>query len=533
MGKIEFASEMNPKMLIKLARKEIYTDKPNFMNAFLNLQDLKKIAKDKHDKEEMYKLYSELFFAVGNERLSKNALFRGCCANDNGGYYILDYTKFRYTEMLEEDEDLITLYNSKMNDSDVLLAYNDAYCHIMTGEYDQAFEILSVVPPIGEELEVIMKLLFSILKKGTKIDLTKYIYKLRMLCMLYCKESPELIRILLAGGKDSRKFYLEEIANFLENEIEDAVTLCKVAEVYFLEDEKERALENFENVIKVNPVDEKALYYLVCLCDYYSKDEGKTEEERNKFLKDKKMYLDRYEMIYEQFGAPVCLIKNMLEKGKYDEYMHFSDFEYNKERVENTSETDEEKIYQLLLHIEYSISLKNESDRAAIDMLKQIEPELAYDICKRILISPYVEDSRKEMVLGVLYRLGYTGRIHLALEKNAVLTSMTQLKIGKDKAIWNEVFFNVTKLVLFSGEFLPYNSSLLTEWIKIRAKTINNAKIKINNSDIRYLTYLICEEYNMVVKKDTNIKWLDSVNKIINVDELTEGLKKFPPEVLN
>ena len=107
-------------MLIKLARKEIYTDKPNFMNAFLNLQDLKKIAKDKHDKEEMYKLYSELFFAVGNERLSKNALFRGCCANDNGGYYILDYTKFRYTEMLEEDEDLITLYNSKMNDSDII-----------------------------------------------------------------------------------------------------------------------------------------------------------------------------------------------------------------------------------------------------------------------------------------------------------------------------------------------------------------------------------------------------------------------------
>lgn len=507
MATINFQLEL--KDYIECAGKALEENKP-FM-VLQNLSDAMKIAKDKEEKGIVYKCYADMYNHIAEINLARNMLFRACIEIDKGNYYCLDFTRFFPEDVIIEEEEQPLPYG------DVILGYNDAYNCFKTADFEKGFDILCTLPPDLKSLDEIMILLNEILDKKGSIDLRKHSYKLLVLAGIYASRSGEFVRLLLQGGEETRLLMTEGV-EILISAVEDKRVLIKIGQAFFREGEFQCAKACFEEVVKENPIDVTALFYLATI----SRNEGDRETFDN--------YFSKFLACVEHLDAPVEFLKNYIYKDADNnvdnQTLLKADIDYFKSPY-----------YKKAFFEEYKEKLRNliyfdtDSNRV-LSIVKGIKVEYkdeVFNLYKSALISPFVESAHKPYIIGQMVDLGYEGRIAVAYNERGIITDIVKLHYrGTNVKYWKIIYNEVLVRSIASQEFLVLNPNMLGRLVKMFAKSCEQKGIVIEETDVDYLCEIFSCQYVREMVKGTNISPV-RISREISSEKIKNGLKKFPP----
>ena len=506
--------ELKPtvKELVRFAGKAITDEK--YFECVQNLNDAYEIATTPEDRATIFRCFSDLYNHCGNIIMAKCALFRSCVETDKGSYYSLDLGRFFPDEGIIEEEETPLL------DSDTILGYNDVYNYFMLGEYEKGLNILCSLQPDLKSLDALMEPLMNAINDGAFVDLGKHIYKLLFLAGFFALKSGDFVRLLLQGGKESRMFIIGG-ADFFVDEIDDANILFAIGEAFYEAKIYDCAEKYFKKMLSLSEISITANYYLSAI--YYATDNA---EEGEKYYNRMKVCLKRYDYpnayftnVLKQKCAPIFLDNRVTVPS---EVMKFWRKEFRADM-----EFDEYRDYlQTVIYFadEYSVLTRvfNKTNPLLIGNLGMI---------KNALISPLLDDKRKEYLLRALLEYGYEGRISVLFRNRGIMTDMASLKLRGGK-VWEEVYNNVYMGLFTADEFIPLRTSMLKALVKLLAKRCSENKIKPETEDVPFLTEIVARSYNAKARMNgTNIQWV-SFGLAISGEELRRGLTKFPPEVI-
>ena len=509
---IEFKPSL--KTYMRFAGKAV--NEGEFLLCFHNISDALKTAETPEEKAAIWKCMSDMFNSCDMISVAKNALLRACTLMYKGGYYSFDFEKFF-------PSDVIYIDGEDEMESDIMLAYNEVYTLVTEGEYKDALDILFNLPRNDKYMNEIFSLLASILDEGKRIDFESYF--VRFICIVksdYVK-TPEFLSLMVRGGDILRQIITETIDDIVDETEEPNMLEC-YGETFYRYGENEFAEKCFDRALDICDISEKALFYMGLI------KHEKSEE------KESKKYFSRYRLCYEMFGAPVNLIEEFIKSKEKNIYGVIPQ-SLLEPSMEIISEVVGKEISERNER-EYVTALKNVLSYASRQTYEKVLRKISVNdnaviiAMKDLLMSSYVADERKILILTDIMKTDYEGELFILFSYKGVMTSVVKSNIRGAKGFWNRVYREVSAAIIGHKGYIMYNPNLLLALIKHIAKQCSEEKIVPDNGDLTFIESIISIQYNRYYKEKINIGWCNLMPEPSG-QELRDGLNKFPPEVIS
>lgn len=539
--------------LLNIAADELYNEK-KYLNALSNLNDAmdlfkkeKPVMKLKKDGDRFASLVehkilgmlADCYLAVRNKKL-----FCRTIARDLAAYYSLrtDYMNISlefvsgqfYT--VDDAEDLEYIFGA-LSSYDEIMLYERVYNEILNRDYDKGMEILDETPYNYCGYERLRNLAF----KATELDGGFDMFNDRFgpgrftFADFLCGDRNArfrdamfmLLHLLNSNNNDSVPFLKQLLSDVLDSDSEDLIIAAGC--IFFNRGFYDMANSFFERALKLNPMNEEALFYSMIIMATVGSSRRDSAGDKNKFVR----YWNRYENVVKNCELPLKLIREGLMsisrgEGGYKEIFESGDSPkltayYNKimEKLGTSPKTPFRELKDFLKIVANDEMAGNVID--AIGKLTSPKPWIIEALIE-VLRSYDASVGLKIKIVRYLAGVGYSGPLVTITPYNIVLFTLDCPPFPNET--WKKLFLTLLIDIVFGRLTVPLKCGVLADACKKLSQLFDPEK----EDGASVLLLLACE---YIEKAGVNIAVSEFLEKDvvrgkkINVEKFKNLVEKY------